>query len=146
MTCPYVDSQTSQPMQWRARMYTIGCSINSPPSPQVAVWFGNSVCFMTEYKARHSPIPVPFHLKEPVRQALWEHGKRGIITPVPVGMPTDWFSTMVITAKNNGKPPRRQLLEKEDYLSSIWLYTYGHVIAWKLWRKVVLLFYTLLSI
>ena len=57
-------------------------------------------------KARHSPIPVSFHLKEPVRQALWEDVKRGIITPVPVGMPTDWCSTMVIIAKKNGKPRR----------------------------------------
>ena len=46
-----------------------------------------------------SPIPVPFHFKEPVRQALYEDVKRGIITPVTVGMPTDWCSTMVITAK-----------------------------------------------
>ena len=57
-------------------------------------------------KARHSPIPMPFLLKEPVRQALWEDVIRGIITPVPVGMPTDWCSTMVITAKKNGKPWR----------------------------------------
>ena len=55
-------------------------------------------------KARHSPVPVPFHLKEPVRQALWEDVKRGIITLVPFSMPTDWCSTMVITAKKNGKP------------------------------------------
>ena len=57
-------------------------------------------------KARHNPIPVPFHLKEPVKQALWEDIRRGIISPVPVGMPTDWCSTMVITAKKNGKPRR----------------------------------------
>ena len=57
-------------------------------------------------KARHNPIPVPFHFKEPVRQALWEDMKRGIITPVPVDMPTDWCRTMVITAKKNGKPQR----------------------------------------
>ena len=50
-------------------------------------------------KARHNLIPVPFHFKEPVRQALWEEVKRGIITPVPIGMPTDWCSTMVITIK-----------------------------------------------
>ena len=47
-----------------------------------------------------------FTLKEPVRQALWEDMKRGIITPVPVGMLTDWSSTIVITAKKNGKPQR----------------------------------------
>ena len=57
-------------------------------------------------KVRHSQIPVPFHLKEPVRQALWEDVKRGIITPVPVSIPTDWCSTMVITAKKNRKPQR----------------------------------------
>ena len=57
-------------------------------------------------KARHNPIPVPFHFKEPVRQALWEDVKRGVITPVPVSMPTDWCSTMVITAPKNGKPRR----------------------------------------
>ena len=57
-------------------------------------------------KARHNPITVPFHFKEPVRQALWEDVKRGIITPVPISMPTDWCSTMVITAKKNDKPRR----------------------------------------
>ena len=46
-------------------------------------------------KARHSPIPVPFHFKEPVRQALWKDVERGIITPVPVGTPTDWRSAMM---------------------------------------------------
>ena len=54
-------------------------------------------------KARHNPIPVPFHFKEPVKQALWEV-RRGIITPVVIGMPTDWCSTVAITAKKNGKP------------------------------------------
>ena len=53
-------------------------------------------------KARHNQIPVHFHFKEPVRQAIWEDVKKGIITPVPFGMPTDWCSTMVITAKTNG--------------------------------------------
>ena len=50
-------------------------------------------------KARHSPFPVPFHLKKPVRQALWEDVKRSIITQVPVGMPTDWCCPLVVTAK-----------------------------------------------
>ena len=50
-------------------------------------------------KAKHNPISVPLHFKEPVRQALWKDLERGIIAPVPVGMPTDWGSTIVITAK-----------------------------------------------
>ena len=49
MTCPCVHNQMSQPIQWRARMYTIRCSINSPPSLQVGCFFSNSVCFITEY-------------------------------------------------------------------------------------------------
>ena len=57
-------------------------------------------------KARHKPIPVPFHFKEPVRQALWKNVERHIITPVSVGMPTNWCSTMVITAKKNDNPQR----------------------------------------
>ena len=57
-------------------------------------------------KARHNLIPVPSHLKEPVRQALWKYVERGIIAPVPVGMPTDWCSTKAITAKKNGNPWR----------------------------------------
>ena len=61
-------------------------------------------------KARHNPIPVLFHFKEPVRQALWEDVKRGIITPVPVGMPTDWCSTMVITAKKKWQATKNNRL------------------------------------
>lgn len=57
-------------------------------------------------KARHNPIPVPYHLKEQVKQDLWNDVGRGIIAPVPVGTPTDWCSTMVITVKKNGKPRR----------------------------------------
>ena len=35
----------------------------------------------------------------------------------------------------------RRPLEEEDYLSSIWLCTYRHIIAWTLWWQVLLLFY-----
>ena len=54
-------------------------------------------------KARHKPIPVSFHFKEPVRQAFWEDMKKDIITPLPAGMSTDRSSTMVITAKKKKK-------------------------------------------
>ena len=57
-------------------------------------------------KTRHNSILVAFHFKEPVRQAFWEDVERDIIAPVPVGMPTNWYSTMVITAKKNGNPQR----------------------------------------
>ena len=57
-------------------------------------------------KARHNPIPVPYHLKEPVRQALMKDVERGILKPVPIGTPTDWCSTMVITTKKDGRPRR----------------------------------------
>ena len=57
-------------------------------------------------KARHSPIPVTFHLKETMKASLFRDVERGIIAPVPVGTPTEWCSTMVVTAKKDGRPRR----------------------------------------
>lgn len=57
-------------------------------------------------KARHSPIPVPFHMKDAVKKAIDEDVRRGILTPVPVGVPTEWCSSMVITPKKDGRPRR----------------------------------------
>ena len=57
-------------------------------------------------KARHNPIPVPFHMKEAVKNALDEDVSRGIISPVPLGTPTEWCSTMVVTSKKDGRPRR----------------------------------------
>ena len=53
-------------------------------------------------KAKHRPISVPYHLKEPVKQALMQDIKRVILKQVPIGTPTDWCSTMVITTKKDG--------------------------------------------
>ena len=57
-------------------------------------------------RARHCPIPVPFHLKQSVKNALDEDVSRGIIKPVPLGTPTEWCSTMVVTSKKDGRPRR----------------------------------------
>ena len=52
--------------------------------------------------ARHNPIPVPFHLKETIKKSLDDDVKRGIITPVPIGTPVEWCTTMVTATKKNG--------------------------------------------
>ena len=57
-------------------------------------------------RARHSPIPVPFHMKNAVKKALDDDVKRGVLKPVAIGTPTEWCSTMVITAKKDGRPRR----------------------------------------
>ena len=57
-------------------------------------------------RARHTPIPIPYHFKEAVEKSLWNDVARGIIAPVPVGTPTDWCATMVITPKKDGRPRR----------------------------------------
>ena len=57
-------------------------------------------------KARHSPIPVPFHFKKQVKESLDEDVEMGVIAPVPIGMATEWCSTMVIAAKKDGRPRR----------------------------------------
>ena len=57
-------------------------------------------------KAKHRHIPVPYHLKEPVRQALMQDKERGILKQVHIDTPTDWCSTMVITTKKDGRSRR----------------------------------------
>ena len=57
-------------------------------------------------KAKHNPISVPCHYREEVKKAPGDNFERGIITLIPIGTSTDWCSTMVITAKKNGKPRR----------------------------------------
>ena len=57
-------------------------------------------------KAKHRHIPVPYHLKEPVRQALMQDIERSLSKQVPIGTPTDWCSTMGITTKKDGRSRR----------------------------------------
>jgi len=52
---------------------------------------------------RHTPIHVPFYLKEAVKNSLENDVHRGIIAPVPIGTPVEWCTTIVITPKKNGK-------------------------------------------
>lgn len=57
-------------------------------------------------RARHSPIPIPHHLKQAVKASLDDDVQRGIIAPVPIGTPCEWSSVMVITPKKDGRPRR----------------------------------------
>ena len=59
-------------------------------------------------KAKHRPIPVPYHLKEPVGQALMQDIERGILKQVPIGTSMDWCSIMVITTKNLNSQCKRE--------------------------------------
>ena len=54
--------------------------------------------------ARHSPIPIPLNWKKIIKEYLDDLVRRGIIIPVPIGMPVIWCALMVIIAKKNGKP------------------------------------------
>jgi len=56
--------------------------------------------------ARHTPYPVPHHWKAEVKASLDRDVKRGIITPVPIGMPVTWCSPMVVVCKADGSPRR----------------------------------------
>ena len=44
---------------------------------------------------------VPFAIKEPLNQELDRLVKTGIL--IPVDVPTDWISSMVVVKKSNGK-------------------------------------------
>ena len=54
-------------------------------------------------KAKHNPIPVPYYYKEKVKKALWDDVKKGIITPIPIGTPTDCSNNYGTAPKKNGK-------------------------------------------
>ena len=56
--------------------------------------------------AVHTPIPVPHHWKERVKEDLDRDVRLGIIEKVPQGTSTEWCARMVVTAKKNGDPRR----------------------------------------
>ena len=63
---------------------------------------------------------VPFAMKEPLKQELNRSVKTGIV--IPVDVPTDWISSMVVIKKSNGKirlfidpKPLNQTLKRNHY-------------------------------
>ena len=56
--------------------------------------------------AYHTPLPIPLHWQEEVKQSIERDVNLGVIEPVPVGEPVTWCHRMVICAKKNGKPRR----------------------------------------
>ena len=68
--------------------------------------------------AQHTPIPVPIHWKETIKQQLVEDVRRGIIKPVDIGDPAIWCSPMVVVRKPDGSPRRTvdyQKLNRQCY-------------------------------
>ena len=55
-------------------------------------------------KPAHIPTAVPRHWKEEVDKQLEIHMARGIIEPVPTGVPTVWQARMVLAPKSDGSP------------------------------------------
>ena len=62
--------------------------------------------------ARHSPIPVPYHWKDTIKEGLDRDVERGIIKKVDIGTPVEWCSPMVIVTKKDGTPRRTIDLQK----------------------------------
>ncbi len=56
--------------------------------------------------AVHTPVPVPMHWRDEVKQGLHRDVALGVIEPVPVGEPVTWCHRMVVCAKKNDKPRR----------------------------------------
>ena len=62
--------------------------------------------------AVHTPIPVPHHWKEKVKEDLERDIRLGIIEKVPQGTTTQWCARMVVAPKKNGNPRRTVDLQK----------------------------------
>ena len=56
--------------------------------------------------AHHTPVPVPLHWQQEVKDALDQDVRLGVLEPVPIGEPVTWCHRMVICAKKNGSPRR----------------------------------------
>ena len=56
--------------------------------------------------AVHTPIPVPIHWKDKIKEDLDRDVRLGIIEPVPQGTPTTWCARMVVAHKKDGTPRR----------------------------------------
>ena len=54
--------------------------------------------------ACHSPVPVPLHWHDAVKEGLDCDVRLGIIEPVPIGEPVTWCHRMVICAEKDGTP------------------------------------------
>lgn len=55
---------------------------------------------------KHTPIPIPLHWRETIKQQLDDDVLKGVIEPVPVGEAITWCSQMVIVQKKDGSPRR----------------------------------------
>ena len=56
--------------------------------------------------ACHSPIPVPLHWQQQVKEGLDQDVRLGVLEPDPFGEPVTWCHRMVVCAKKNGEPCR----------------------------------------
>ena len=56
--------------------------------------------------AYHTPLPVPMHWMEEVKEDLDRDVRLGVLEPVPIGEPVTWCHRMVVCAKKDGKPRR----------------------------------------
>jgi len=54
---------------------------------------------------RHTPIPVPFHLKGVVKDSLDNDVRKGIIAPVPIGAPAEWCTILGYYTKEKWENP-----------------------------------------
>ena len=59
--------------------------------------------------ARHTPIPIPLHWKNEVKEQLEKDARDGVIEPVQIGEPVIWCSPMIVTAKKDGRPRRMSI-------------------------------------
>ena len=56
--------------------------------------------------AHHTPVPVPLHWRDAVKDGLDQDVRLGVLEKVPIGDPVTWCHRMVVCAKKNGKPRR----------------------------------------
>ena len=56
--------------------------------------------------AVHTPVSIPVHWQQQVKEELDRDVRLGVIEPVPLGDPVTWCSRMVVCPKSDGSPRR----------------------------------------
>ena len=114
---PFEPTQENVPKLKEWILDTFGSSaLNQCPHQELPTMTGEPVRLHLKEEvvpyAAHTPIPVPHHWKQKVKEDIDRDVRLGISEKVPQGTTSRWCARMIVTAKKNGDPRRTVDLQK----------------------------------
>ena len=114
---PFAPTQENIPKLKSWILDTFGSSaFNQCPHQELPMMTGEPVRLHLKEDAvpyaAHTPIPVPHHWKQKVKEDIDRDVRLKIIEKVPQGTTAEWCARMIVTSKKNGDPRRTVDLQK----------------------------------